>query len=135
MSVEALEALAKRPGVRSISIDAPIEAKAVSASHLRVTSGAAAAMQAYGARGTGIGIAIIDSGIANIPDLNNLAKPDIVGPGTSLVGPKSPGSKLVTVPVAEYRSQVHENEWNQHGRAGRGRSRRIDSAKESRVEA
>ena len=75
IAVEALEALAKHAGVHSISLDAPLKAAQVaSESHVRATSGAEAAAQTYGAVGAGIGIAIIDSGIANVPDLQNVVK-------------------------------------------------------------
>jgi serine protease AprX len=72
--VEELDDLSKHPGIQGMSLDAPLKSSAVLASHLRVTSGVKDGYASYNAKGNGIGIAIIDSGIGNLPDLSNVVK-------------------------------------------------------------
>src|SRR5438105_2801208 len=74
ITVDALEELSKNPGVHSISLDARVKTSQVGTSHVRATTGAQLVSDAYGATGSGIGIAIVDSGIANVPDLQNVVK-------------------------------------------------------------
>jgi serine protease AprX len=80
LEVEEVEALSKHLGVKGISLDAPIRSSQLSlssllqASHLRVTTGATTGLLSYGSIGWGVGIAIVDSGIANVPDLANVVK-------------------------------------------------------------
>jgi serine protease AprX len=75
LPLSAIEQLLKHPGVHSISMDDLVEAKQnPMTSHVRATTGAKAATETYGATGMGVGIAIIDSGIRNVPDLQNVVK-------------------------------------------------------------
>jgi serine protease AprX len=74
MSPGALKQLANDPGVAYISVDRPLGAKqklsSISTSAEYTTEPInAPALWARGYDGTGIGVAVIDSGVANLPDL------------------------------------------------------------------
>src|SRR5207245_439725 len=64
--VSLLTKLASNPSILHISIDEPVKAHA---GEPYAVSGAALANQTYGVTGNGIGVAVIDSGIAVHPDL------------------------------------------------------------------
>jgi serine protease AprX len=68
-----VDKIAKRPNVKNISIDAPTNAT-VATTEPSIVTGAALATQTYGVTGAGIGVAVIDSGIAVHPDLPNVAQ-------------------------------------------------------------
>ncbi|HLH29951.1 MAG TPA: S8 family peptidase, partial [Terriglobia bacterium] len=63
--------LTSRPNVKNISIDEPAKAT-VATTEPSIVTGADIATQTYGVTGNGIGVAIIDSGIATHPDLPNV---------------------------------------------------------------
>src|SRR6266851_4662488 len=65
--VEALDALADDPDVAYISLDRPVYG-ALDTSVATVNGGYA---QTLGLNGLGVGVAVIDSGISDIPDLHN----------------------------------------------------------------
>ncbi len=65
--VDALDDLADDPDVAYISLDRPVRG-ALDTSVAAVNGGYA---QALGLNGAGIGVAVIDSGISDIPDLHN----------------------------------------------------------------
>lgn len=68
-----LDKLSDRPNVKVISIDAPARAN-VATTEPSIVTGAALATQTYGVTGAGIGVAVIDSGIATHPDLPNVVQ-------------------------------------------------------------
>jgi serine protease AprX len=71
MTVDQVQKASTKPNVTRISIDEPVRAHAAEPG---VVSGATLAAQTYGVTGAGIGIAVIDSGIAAHPDLPNVVK-------------------------------------------------------------
>ena len=68
---DAVEKLADSKNVKYVSLDEPVQGFW---GEPRVASGAALATQTYGVTGAGIGVAVIDSGIAAHPDLQNVVK-------------------------------------------------------------
>src|SRR5437899_6658166 len=72
--VESLDALADDPDVAYISMDRPVRG-ALDTTVATVNGGYA---RALGLDGSGIGVAVIDSGITNIPDLNYNGIYDVV---------------------------------------------------------
>ena len=78
MTLDQIEKMSDNPNVKNISLDEPVRAHA---GEFNVASGAALATQTYGVTGAGIGVAIVDSGIASHPDLQNVVKSvDFVDP-------------------------------------------------------
>jgi serine protease AprX len=63
----ALETLAARPGVAHVALDRTVTGTVVSADSA-VSTGAATVRRAFGVDGTGVGVAIIDSGVVNWHD-------------------------------------------------------------------
>jgi serine protease AprX len=73
--------LAANPSIKRISIDAKVGAHA---GEPYAASGAALANQNYGVTGNGVGVAVIDSGIASHPDLNVAMAVDFTNSNSSL---------------------------------------------------
>jgi serine protease AprX len=69
ISLEGLEQLADEPNVAGISEDSPTTRTAYD--DISLVTGATAAAATYGGTGAGIGVAVIDSGIADVPDLQS----------------------------------------------------------------
>ncbi len=67
--LESLELLAGKNNVAGISEDSPTSRTAYD--DIALVTGATAAAEAYGGSGAGIGVAVIDSGIANVADLQS----------------------------------------------------------------
>src|SRR6266851_2212886 len=78
----SLSSLASHSGVAYISLDRPVRA-AMDVSIASVKGGYA---QALGLDGSGIGVAVIDSGVTNIPDLSNAGVYDVVYGQNFVVG-------------------------------------------------
>src|SRR5216684_884142 len=78
----SLSSLASHSGVAYISLDRPVRA-AMDVSIASVKGGYA---QALGLDGAGIGVAVIDSGVTNIPDLSNAGVYDVVYGQNFVVG-------------------------------------------------
>jgi serine protease AprX len=73
LPVAVLEKFSTHPNVLDISIDERL-LNSVATTEASIVSGAAQATQTYGVTGAGIGVAVIDSGIAVHPDLPNVVK-------------------------------------------------------------
>ncbi|HYR87099.1 MAG TPA: S8 family peptidase [Terriglobia bacterium] len=84
VTADKVEKLADSKNVKYVSLDERVHSFS---GEPRVASGAALATQTYGVTGAGIGVAVIDSGIAAHPDLQNVVKSvDFVDPnGTGRV--------------------------------------------------
>src|SRR5437870_5562556 len=82
LPVSLVNELAKFPKIIHISVDAPVKAHVVGGEP-NVVSGAALATQTYGVTGQGIGVAVLDSGIANHPDLHVAKAVDFIDPTRS----------------------------------------------------
>jgi serine protease AprX len=74
ITLSQLAAFAQDPDIDAISSDEPVAGSATISGTEGATnsSGAAAALKQFKAAGTGIGVAIIDSGVGKIPDLPNI---------------------------------------------------------------
>jgi serine protease AprX len=94
MPVRALPALARMPGVRRIALDRLVRVAEGGASsspdsvYRRVVR--ADDVSSAGYRGTGVTVAVVDTGIADVPDLAGRIVPVRMGPVGGLLGGTSP---------------------------------------------
>lgn len=74
VQAQNLDELANDPSVLKMSIDAPVKGSTIDGTEEppNSSSGGVAAFNRWAGTGQGVGVAIIDSGIANHPDLNNV---------------------------------------------------------------
>src|SRR5436190_964472 len=74
MPLRKVQELANDSSILMISSDEPVQSDALTGTEENANdaSGGAVALKQYGAAGQGIGIAIIDSGIASHPDVKNV---------------------------------------------------------------
>ena len=75
--------LATLPIVKHITLDHPLKTFDQTPGEPYAVTGAQLANQTYGVTGQGIGVAVIDSGIANHPDLNVAQAVDFVNPANT----------------------------------------------------
>src|SRR5207247_986080 len=73
IKLNKLAAFAQDNAIDAISSDEPVAGSTIDGTEpVSSSSGAAAALRQFGIAGAGVGVAIIDSGIAKVGDLNNI---------------------------------------------------------------